>query len=395
MAFAYSIAAIAATKVSKIGYPMWEFLTGQSDRFRDFYVQLSNTHRIEIIDFESLVRVVRGVFPLAILLYGHLGGVAGLTVRQSLLVYNLLVVLVLITGILCSFRKWFVRLFVITSFPVLFAFFRGNNELLTFGVFLCGVAVARRSLEKGVLIASLGQLIEPHLSFLFVVKLITKRTMLLKILVLSAAVVLLASLYVPESSMFMIIRSIFEFSATQGQGGTLFRLTHNVSLIAGIEGYAYLIRGTSGMPPTSLSVALVGSTVILVSALIVFLSAQKSKVNDVDLLIVLMSISLLVPVYSFSYRTIWLLFPLGLILESPIGWTTSRLYQIQMYILIGLVLPKSWLVWSDPVSGLYFYESTLIDPVLTLVLLIVTLTRIHHGNKDGKTANSHLKISLN
>jgi len=369
---------------------MWKFLTGENDRFRDFYVQLSNTRRIEMIDFEGVTIVARGVFPLAVLLYGHLGGVAAMTVRQSLVVYNLLVVLVLITGIFCSFSKWSVRCFVITSYPVLFAFFRGNNELLTFGVFLCGAAAAKRSQEKGVLIASLGQLIEPHLSFVVFIKRLAERMMLLKILVLGAMVLLLASLYVPNSSMFWMIRSIFEFSATQGQGGALFRLTHNISLVAGIEGYTYLIQGTSGMPRVMLWALLVGLVVVLISVLIVLLSAQKSNVNHVDLLIVLMSIALLLPVYSFPYRTIWLLYPLGLILESPIRRVTSKSRQIQMYILIGIVLPKSWFVWFDPVSGLHFYEATLIDPVLTLSLLVVTLTRIHHGNKNGETLTSYL-----
>lgn len=84
---------------------MWRFLTGPNDRFRDFYVQLSNSSRILIVQFEDIVRVARGAFPLAVLLYGHLGGVAAMTVEQSVLVYNLLVVTVLTIGVLVTFQK--------------------------------------------------------------------------------------------------------------------------------------------------------------------------------------------------------------------------------------------------------------------------------------------------
>lgn len=379
-----------ASRTNTFGYPLWEFLAGPRDRFRDFYVQLSNTSRIEVIDFEGVVSVARGVFPLAVLLFGHLGGVAALTVEQSLFVYNMLVLLILISGVLLCFQEWFVRCFVVTSFPVLFAFLRGNNELLIFGIFLCAVATMKRNPKSALLVASLGMLIEPHLVFVFFIGQAIRHKMFPRIIALSAMMLLLASLYVPTFSLFSMIRSILEFSATQGQGGALFRLTHNQSLVASIAGYMYLMQGELAGLNITLTASLLGLLVVVVSALVVFFGVRKSKVEHVDLLIVLLSVAMILPVYSFSYRTIWLLYPLGVILDSHPERTTSKFREIQMVILALIILPKSWYVWSDPIGDVHFYEATLIDPILTLALLVVTLLRIHHENEKDAAPASRL-----
>jgi len=356
-------------------------------------VQLSNSSRIEIVQFEDIVRVARGAFPLAILLYGHLGGVAAMTVEQSVLVYNLLVVTVLTIGVLATFQKWFVRLFVLTSFPVLFAFFRGNNEILTFGIFLCGMALIRRNPKTGVLVLLSGQLIEPHFSFVFWIWRLANREILLLTFVLSTTVLMIASIYVPGGSVAESINSIFEFVATQAQDGNLFRLTHNISLAAATDGYSYLFRGSSGVLDSVSWLPLVGMATATISSLIVLVVSRESKVEHVDLLIVILCLSLLLPLYSFTYRTIWLLYPLGLLLESSSEKVDLSTRRIQLILLMIIVVPKCWYFWSDPVSNVAFYEATLIDPTLTLALLIVTLSRMVSKNRTPSINQSPTIVS--
>lgn len=361
--------------VSRLGgtsYPMWRFLAGSDDRFRDFFVQIGESQRIEQVAFQNL-EVFRGVFPGAILLYGHLGGAVGLSLGQSLVVYNLIVVLVLTVGACMAFRQYFVRLFVLTSFPVMFGFLRGNNEILTFGLFLIGTSLIQRNLWKsGFVVALVGQLIEPNLFFVLLKKLFSRSGVLL-LLLISCVLATTSSLFTGSASPTEIISDSIRFTLTQSQGGGLFGLLHNVSLPAAIGGWRYVFGETSSLTLLSVSLESISEVLTLVMIVLVIVAfIPLFQIHGANREIVVACLLLLAPMYSFPYRTIWLLVPLGHLLDTSRPACNPRFRPLQVALILSLIIPKGWFVWSQPSIGVEFHEGTLIDPVITTVLLAVT-----------------------
>lgn len=265
--------------------------------------------------------------------------------------------------------------------------------MLTFGVFLCGMALIRRSQKTGVLVLLSGQLIEPLFSFIFWIWRLANREILLLTFVLSVTVLMIALMYVPGGSVAESINSIFEFVATQAQDGNLFRLTHNISFAAATDGYSYLFRGFSGVLDSASWLPLVGVAMATISSLIVFVVSRESKVEHFDPLIVILCFSLLLPLYSFTYRTIWLLYPLGLLLESSSEKVDLSTRRIQLILLMIIIVPKCWYFWSDSVSNVAFYEAALIDPTLTLTLLTITLSQMASKNRTPNMSQSPTTVS--
>ena len=118
------------------------------------------------------------------------------------------------------------------------------------------------------------------------------------------------------------------------------------------------------------SISDVLTLVMIVLVIVAFI--PLFQIHGANREIVVACLLLLVPMYSFPYRTIWLLLPLGHLLDTSRPACDPRFRPLQVALILLLIIPKGWFVWSQPSIGVEFHEGTLIDPVLATVLLVVT-----------------------
>jgi len=370
----YSSITLVAGHILNQGYPILRFLFGSNDRFRDVLVQLSGGVRAEIVEFAGL-NVIRGVFPGGVILYYHLGQSVGISFNQTLVVYNLIALIVLAIGLAMYTRNLFVVMFMLTSYPVMFAFLRGNNEVLTFGFFIIGLAFLERSRSTvGPVMMWVGQLIEPNWMVTtilgFLDRLAAMRLALIGLIAFGFAVLISQS-----SDPLEIAYDTLRFVLLQGSSDTRFQLTHNVSLAAGVTGWLHILNDSLSLEELrpwldSISVILTCLAVIVIA----IASRRRFGVQPETRIVITSCILVLVPLYSFPYRAVWLLIPLWKLLDRASRNRMSRAERWQLTLILLAISPKTWFELGNSSPGMYHYEATLVDPFLILAVLAISLT---------------------
>ena len=378
VAWAYSATALLLSHHLNVGYPMVRFLAGESDRFRDFIVQLSNGSGIQSLTFNGF-EILRGGFPGGAILYYHLGPSVGLSVNQGIFVYQVVVLALLAVGLYVCFDSILAKVAVALSFPVFFGLFRGNNDVVVFALYLIGMGLCKRGEARlGFVSKWLGQLIEPNF-LLFEIIRSTSRRLLFAGFVLFAGVTALTNLLAPTfRSPIKVLWSSVQFSLTQGPQSANFLLTHNIGLVAGIEAWFQLIYQPTSMQGSVFRVQALSVLVVVLSLLVLIHAIRTTSLTDADRLLLITCLLVLTPTLSYWYRSIWLLIPLGYLLDKGSRNEISRYDLAQAAIIMMTVVPKNWLVFESSGTSSSYYESTLIDPFLILALLIVTLVRYQH-----------------
>lgn len=355
------------------GYPMYSFLTTPNGRFDDFYVYLSYQSDQPFVVLENL-RLLPGVFPVGAMMYRLLSPVSGVQPVWGLAIFLCLTFVLLWIGLTLTVSSRSVRVFAVLSFPVTFCFWRGNNEVLLLALFMITTHLlwAEEKTFLGSLLTAVSQMIEPNVIFLIFLKLWTRRSVTALLLAVLFTLLFL-DMTTKSLNLLNYVRDVFLFTQLIGQPDQPV-LMHNVSLFAGVLAWLDLFGLREifmGSVPTSIIFGLVVPLGAI--AVVLWTSIRSHNWTKSDRLIIASTLWVLSPTNSFIYREVWLLLPVMSLFELSRARQLSRRELLQVVVLCLCILPKSNFWFTTATDPLGFYEATLVDPILCLLLLSRTL----------------------
>ena len=368
---AYSSLEQLLTKHLSFSYPIWNFLTSPVGRFDDFYNNLPNPG----LWFPSRAGFV--LFPGSVILYKALS-TAGFSDLQAFVVFNALTYLLLFLSTYLTFRTLGVRLLILTSYPIFFSFWRANNETLLLSLYLFALwQIEKRHRYSAITsgtFAGFHAMTEPNpflLLSLCPLRFNRLRGFVFSLLVTSILITLIFFSLVGESPT-NYAESLRNF--IQLDNDLDFIHMHNHSLVAGVSGWIRLFSGEfPDLYNSTIAKFLVFLLPIISIAILLFLTKRQATFHD--RIICATTLLLIVPTHSFTYRQVWLLVPLGLMLDRRDNSILTFAERFQLGLMTVIIIPKTFIWIKSPLNGLGHYESTLIDPVLCLALLVVTVKK--------------------
>jgi len=359
------------TSRTTISYPIFGFLTSPVGRFDDFY----NNLPMPEVWYPSRAGFV--LFPGSVSLYKALSAM-GFSDLQAFIVFNAITYSLLFVSIFLTFRTAGVRLLILTSFPLFHSFWRANNETLLLSLYLFALwqhqKQARSSDSASGFFVGLHAITEAN-PFLFLAlcprRLDRLRTFIVSFLITTTSITVVFFLlsgvsptHYAESLLGLI----------QSDADLDFMPLHNHSLVAGISGWIRVFTGEFPVLYNSrLAIFLVTLLPIISIAILLFLTIRQVTLQDG--LICATALLLIVPTNSFTYRQVWLLVPLGLMLDKIKDSNLTNAERSQIGLIMLIIVPKTFILIKSPLNGLGHYESTLIDPFLCLALLVVTVKK--------------------
>lgn len=368
----YSSIAFTYTAQSGFSYPIWNFLTSPTDRFSDFYSNLVSDSSLWFPSRRGFT-----LFPGSVILYKLLT-VSDLSEFQAFVVFNVLTYLLLVTSVLLVFRSLGVRLLIFLSYPIFFSFWRANNETLLLALFLIALRGLQAKTRRNDVFSGATQGLQtaiegnPYLLVaLYPGNASRFRRFALAFLV-GVASCTTTFWYLSKTNLFEYLWSLQNFISRDTDLN--FIHMHNHSLVAGVSAWTHLVTGEFPNLNTSF-----GNLVfLLVMPLVAFswlVHNARTEIRLCDRLICTFCVFLLLPTNSFAYRQIWLLIPLGLLLDRDTQESRTFLEWIQIGLMVTLILPKTFVWIKSPLNELGHYESTLIDPMLCVFLLAFTVRK--------------------
>lgn len=349
-----------------IGYPILEYLTmdpGPLDDFMSFRFGSENL---------MLYPTVGGfvLFPFGFLIYQFFSLMSE-TVGAA--AFTALSVGLVVKG-LGNLRLTNVcQLGIVTSYPVIFALSRGNNELLQFGLglILVGLVVERTSHNRILRWATSICLIEPvPMVIFFRGGTVRERLFFVsRVLLLVVTALIIFGTIVAPHNVLQYLLEIRDYggphSTTPYPGSSLF----STSIQSGIRVVHYVFGWNS--PPltqTPSNGISLGFVIFAVGGLVFSYFALSQKYQLVDRMILTSSCWLVCYSSSFDYRLVWLLIPLALLMgtldEVLDGWRVAQV------ILIAFVCTPKVFIWWPELGG--HHIGSLLNPIALVILICVT-----------------------
>lgn len=365
----YSSIAFTYTAQSDFSYPIWNFLTSSTDRFSDFYSNLVSDSSLWFPSRRGFT-----LFPGSVILYKLLSS-SHLSELGALVIFNVLTYLLLATSVLLVFRSFGVRLLIFLSYPIFFSFWRANNETLLLALFLIAFLGLQKDTSRNDIFSGAALGLQAAIEgnpFLLVALYPSsaKRFRRFTFAFFAGVASCVATFwYLSRTNLFEYLWSLQNY--IRRDAGLDHVNMHNHSLVAGVSGWMQLVTGEFPNLNTSLG-NLVFLLVIPLVAISWLIRIAHTEIQIFDRLICAVCLALLLPIHSFTYRQIWLLVPLGLLLERDTQGRRTFVEWLQIGLMAILILPKTFVWIKSPTDQLGHYESTLIDPVLCLVLLVLT-----------------------
>jgi nitrate reductase NapE component len=374
----FCIADFAISGRYGFGYNIFDFLT-TGGRFDDYYNNL-----IANDGFAGQRYAYHQIYPLGVLLARTL---MTLPKQIGLLVYLCLLCAGFVTGMRLlgiSKRTTIVLLF---SYPVIFNVFRGNNELLLF----LGVSVAicvrnklkNQDLSQFVLV--LTMFIEPWPYAILLIGGSIKRYIVFarSIFVVSLCGLLLS---INNFQWYSYFKTNILSAVLYTQGGNGFSFIHHHSISAGTM---MVIKLTTGNYPDQSGIVLrVAMSVMVVLGLgfTAWIALSKLMCQLNRLILVFSSACLFISV-SADYRLVYLLLPLGFLLDKEVLSPTE---MKQLVLLVIVVIPKHF-VWLGgfPPNEPGGTSNGLLTCFALMALYCLTIVDIYKSKFNGELITAH------
>ena len=351
-------------------YPIYSFLTSNG-KFDDFY-------NLVTLDPERPFLTVSGYvhMPLSLLLYGLLTPTKYFGYQDGLVVFQLISISVLLVGATKLAGSVRVGITLMLTYPVVCGFFRANNEMLLVAAFMFGCHYLEKHPRKswGPMCMAFGQLLEPSpfLLLCFPIKrVVLSRTFIFTGVIGVSAFLLLLEVHYQLGPIKVLTAISTYLSADVGTAEPM--SLHNHSFRAGIDSWLKVLDVSN----LDLSTPIWRIAFLVVLPLLATLPLMTPKLwrkspDIIDRTILTAILTVAMPTHSFSYRMMWFMVPLCLILRDTMPSTLRGHRAVQVILMFLLMQPKTFFwITSDTDPG--FYEASLLDPLLLLFLYFVTI----------------------
>ena len=253
------------------------------------------------------------------------------------------------------------------TYPVIFCFFRGNNELITVGIFFLSVkALDQGRTGLGSTLAASNQLFELS-PLLFLLARPWKRAHIFITFRTVVVSFLLFLIVHPTLNLFDWALDFYNYIFNHSSPERVWVLYNNS--IWNLLSYFDVLLSRNGQPTIFQNNVSIIEMVFLISAVICIVLVLK-RGNRIDQILIGVSMWLLVPVFSFDYKLTYLVIPFLMICED-ISRSRRKLQCIMIVLLLSpkhvLSLPAD-IAW--PVGGT---ENGILNPLLLSALIIVTM----------------------
>jgi len=346
---------------SLIGKDFFTYLLAPVGQFDDFYGGLPNSSPASLTSLNGYVFP-----PISAIFYGSLALLPTTPFDLRLFVFQLISILLFLAAI----RVWTgikeSATLALFTYPVLFCFFRGNNELIQVSIFFISLkAFEKRRETAGTITATINQLLE-FSPLLFLISKPWHRRRFVLVAQTSVISIMMLWLFRPDVNLLDYVNNLYQYLSAHSNPDKIWILYNNS--IWNLFSYLDYLLFRLGLPeilvPNS---SMVGVGLLGISTALLVLVLQRG--NLIDQMITGISLWLLVPAYSFDYRLTYLVIPLLLVSKD----LTSYTRRIQALLLILLVSPKhllhipSTMAW--PVGGT---ENGILNPLLLIILILIT-----------------------
>jgi hypothetical protein len=334
-------------------------------------------------DFENLLKIepssfaegnTFGVTPFLVDLYRQINI---LPTNLSIWLYSILNVLLILIILYRFLKVKFLVLLILTSWPFIFLISRGNNDIWVFCILILLSFNLINSKTLNSILAGLLISIDPIICIVFLILFIIfnkiqAKYVLLTIVFLNAPLLIRKDLLTLENLTSFITQLIGFWNKMVVQGnGSLFSNSFDYF----IKAFSNLIK----INPDNLSIMVLLAIIIVLS--MTFLSLLSVKLRDPYFKYIYFGIFITSYLLIFSpspdYKLIFLAIPMlgNLSIQRPINN-----FRFEFLLIISIWLPKHFIYFgaSDIFSG--YTISSLINPILLLILLTYYLRRIKYSH---------------